>query len=1021
MSNPIHLAAEVLGADPEVLAVRAKTSSFLALGGTSLDAIRLLALSESRLGLRLTLPLLLSELPFTEAAAMAVPAPTRLPRAPRRGGHDPREILPAQRAMLAADHFVGGPLMHLMSTAELTGPLDLDALREALSRLTARHEALRTVYARIDRQVVAYVLPRWQPRLISTTLRVAFGDDPVDVVQSQLARTTTQLLDVKRRPPVVFVLTALAGGHHLLSLVIHHVIADAWSIGLIWRELFEQYASVVAGEPAPERPVSTLDPAVREVDESVARRLRQLRGVPTVLELPSDLRRPDTPFDHRGARHRFGLSEDARCAVDALAERLRVTRTAVLLAAFVLVVGRRAGRTDVLLGTSVLTRPTVPLLDTVGPLNATVPLRCAIDDDATVAEHIRTTARALADGTAAADVPLARLVDGLGVEPDARRLPLIQVLFTAHDQFIPDGWEAAGVRVRIHDGHCGGAPADLHLAVQRWGETPRLALDYATAVLTAADVADLAEALEATLVDLRAGLDHPLSRVRAMSPRQAESLAALSRGPAPGPATDLWQAVRDRAAVSPDALAVIDGETTLTYADLVTAVDEQAARLAAAGVRDGDHVVVALPRSAAEIVAVAAVLRLGAAFTALHKDNPPVRLAAMLNRLRPVAALIQPDTADALRAALPSGCAVLAPGTGPAAALPAPEPDPDRVAYVAFTSGSTGEPKAVRIAHRGVLRLLDDRVLRLTPDDRCLRFVTLAFDPAVIEIFRPLVAGAAVVVCPEHVLAPADLATFLRGQQISVLRLTAGLFRVLADDVPEAFAGARHVLVGGDVVSADQVSRLLSRHPGLSVSNVYGPTENTIWTSVHTVTGAWEVDDALPIGRPVPGDTVFVLDPRGHQVPPGGIGELHVSGPGVRVGNLGEPPADSARYATGDLVRWDREGRLRFLGRADRQVKIRGIRIETEEIRRRLLAHPAVRDAVVVAVGADAANRRLLAAVVIRAAGPTAAELAGFTAERIPAYAVPTRWAILGEIPLNRNGKPDVAALENAALENAVG
>lgn len=1043
----LEIAARILDMDVATLTERADADSFVALGGTSLDALRLLALAERQLGLRFPLAAVLSGTSFAEAVRSATPAPATFRQAPARSGPGYRDILPAQDGMLTADWYLGGSLLHLLGTAELTGPLDVPALREAVCRLVAGHEALRTVFARVDRRLVARVLPDWRPAMIEQRLRARPGDDPVEVVHAQLTRTTRQLLEPMRRPPVTFVLTALGPARHLLSVVIHHVISDAWSMGIIWRELLDHYQCVRAGEPATARPASTLAPALRRLTDLredgrlaalTAARVEQLRGVPTELELPTDLPRAAS-FDHLGARHRFGLGDRARAAAERLAEAAHVTRTAVLLAAFALVIGRRTGRSDFLLGASVMLRTTADLLDTIGPLAPTVPVRCRIDDDVPVEEYLRTAGRELADGVAAADVPLSGLISGLGAQQDGRRMPLVQVLFTAHDEFMPDQITADGLTVVIHEAHCGGTAADVVLTIQRWGEAPLLTLDYATCALTAADAADLADALEATLTDLHGQLGRPLAGVRGMPESGKELLAARRDGPPARTGLCLWRALRDQALRRPHATAVLDPAhgSTLSYGQLLTAAERQAAALAHAGVGEGDVVAIALPRSAAEIVALLAVIRLGAAFTAPHPDNPPARLAAMLRLSQPRAVIAPASTAARMIKLAGTPCAPVAPvsltdlDAPVSAASPPPRADPGRIAYIAFTSGSTGGPKAVRIPQRGVLRLLDDAMLSVRPRDRVLRITTLAFDIAVLETFWPLASGASIVVCPEAVRAPADLADFTAEHRPSVIQVSAGLFRVLAEGCPAVFAGARHVLVGGDVVPADLVSKLLDRYPGLTVSNVYGPTENTVWSTIHTVTDPCEVGGTLPIGRPLPGNGVEVLDYAARPVPPGGIGELYLSGPGLCVDYLGDPAATEAalstgadgrrRYRTGDLVRWDRQGRLSFLGRCDQQVKVRGFRIETEEIRRRLLDHPAVRDAVVAAVGTGAAERRLVAAIATAGTGVPVEELRAFVAEQLPAYAVPSLWAVLDRLPLNGNGKLDLTAVERAARDAGAG
>jgi non-ribosomal peptide synthetase component F len=323
---------------------------------------------------------------------------------------------------------------------------------------------------------------------------------------------------------------------------------------------------------------------------------------------------------------------------------------------------------------------------------------------------------------------------------------------------------------------------------------------------------------------------------------------------------------------------------------------------------------------------------------------------------------------------------------GGAAVPPLPPVDPDRAAYITFTSGSTGMPKAVRIPHRAVVRL----------------------------------------VLPHELPSPADLAAFIEERGVTVLWLIAGLFRLVVDLAPHAFTGVRQVLAGGDMVPPEQVRRLLERFPGLRVTNGYGPTENTTFSTVHHLDDPGAVESPLPIGRPIAGTGLLILDRAGEQVPPGSIGELYVTGAGLAIDYLGAPDQTRAAfglpapdtgermYRTGDLVRLDAHDCVRYLGRTDHQVKVRGFRIETQEIVARLLEHPLVRDAVVVAVGADASSRRLLAGVVANAE-PRPDTLRAHLGQSLSSYAVPTLWAFVDQIPLTTNGKVDTGELERAA------
>ncbi|GAA0443948.1 hypothetical protein Acor_27320 [Acrocarpospora corrugata] len=468
---------------------------------------------------------------------------------------------------------------------------------------------------------------------------------------------------------------------------------------------------------------------------------------------------------------------------------------------------------------------------------------------------------------------------------------------------------------------------------------------------------------------------------------------------------------------------------TLTYAQLLGQVEAQAGRLLAAGVGAGDHVVVAVPRSVEEIVAVLAVLSVGAVYVPVDGTLPAARLTSMLDRVRPKAVIGDFASARAVVRAAPAPCAPVQPITvtdGPAtgSARVWAHRDPGDIAYITFTSGSTGVPKAVRIPHRGVVRLVRGAgYLRTGPGERILRLAPLSFDASTLEIFCALATGATVEVYPDGPVSPGELAAFLREAGVTVAFLTAGLFRVVAGEAIEGFAGVRQVFTGGDVVPADAVRALLARHPGLTVVSAYGPTENTTFSTVHPMTSPAEVETPVPIGRPIAGTSALVLGEDGEPVGPGRTGELCLGGSGLAVDYLGAPE-ETARafvvpggqrerfYRTGDLVHWDTSGRLHFDGRLDRQVKVRGYRIELAEIEDRLGRREEVRDVAVVVVGADAGSKRLLAAVVADSADGLVARLRDELRRELPHYMVPPLWVVTDRLPYTSNGKVDVAELE---------
>jgi amino acid adenylation domain-containing protein len=364
-----------------------------------------------------------------------------------------------------------------------------------------------------------------------------------------------------------------------------------------------------------------------------------------------------------------------------------------------------------------------------------------------------------------------------------------------------------------------------------------------------------------------------------------------------------------------------------------------------------------------------------------------------------------------------------------AADVPAAPSDPGRVAYIAFTSGSTGEPKGVVIPHRGVIRLVHEAgYLMLGPDERVLRLSPLAFDASTFEVWGALLAGATLEVCPPGLISPAELGEFLEQRRVTVAWLTAGLFRLVQENAPASLGRLRHLLSGGDVVPHEHVARALAEHPGLTVTNGYGPTENTTFTTYHPVRRPGEVDGPLPIGTPVPGTRVYVLDRRGRLLGPRAVGELYTGGEGLAVGYVNDkeetdrcfgvfsPDVRERIYRTGDLVRIDQNGHLRFLGRADHQVKVRGYRIELTAISDALAGYPEVEDAIVTVVDGTAADKRLLAAVRL-APGTTVTpvDLRNRLAGTLPSFMVPALWAVVDRMPVTPNGKVDRRALAAAA------
>ncbi len=515
---------------------------------------------------------------------------------------------------------------------------------------------------------------------------------------------------------------------------------------------------------------------------------------------------------------------------------------------------------------------------------------------------------------------------------------------------------------------------------------------------------------------------------------------------------------REQAERTPDAVALVFGERTLTYRELDELSDRLAGALQGLGVGPEVLVGVCLERSVELIVALLGILKTGGAYVPLDPDYPAQRLAFMLEDTRAPVLLVGErlptglsDTG--LAGAGPTVLRLDRNGRSelPAAAAPGPAPPvhPDNLAYVTYTSGSTGRPKGAAVTHRGVVRLVKGaNYARLDRSETFLQAAPVSFDASTLEIWGPLLNGGRLVVMPPGVPSLEDIARVIKRHGVTTLWLTAGLFNLMVETQVDNLRGLRQLLFGGDVASPAQIDRAVRELADCRLINGYGPTENTTFTTCYTLPGPEELRHPVPIGRPVSNTTVYVLDERMEPVPVGVAGELYTGGDGLARGYHARPdltaerfvpdpfgPPGSRLYRTGDLVRYLPDGNIEFLGRLDHQVKIRGFRVELGEVEAVLRRHPAVREVVVTAREDRPGNRRLVAYVIPdRAAaeaaaaetapapadetGLTAAALRSFLAERLPEWMLPAAFVFVGAFPLDPNGKIDRRALPEPGTAN---
>ncbi|HXL95320.1 MAG TPA: amino acid adenylation domain-containing protein, partial [Streptosporangiaceae bacterium] len=1014
--------------------------NFFELGGDSILSIQITSRLRTALGADLS-PRAIFTTPTIAGLAAALPdqdpaspAMLPIPAVPHDG---PLPLSFAQQRLWFLDQFEPGSTQYVTAAASrLTGALDLAALAGALQGLVARHESLRTTLDTHDGRGVQVIHPA-----AGFAVQIA---DLTDIPSASQQETLDQLLgteyarpfDLRQGPLFRALLVRVAPEESVLLLTMHHVITDGWSMGVLTRELSVLYAAAVHGqEPGLEPlPVQYADFAVWQraqlTDTVLAAGLdywtTQLSGL-APLELPTDRPRPAIRTSS-GATWQFTIPAEVTAQLKDLARAHDATLFMTLAAATQILLSRWTGQDDIAVGTAVAGRDRAELERIIGFFVNTIVLRSTVDNRSTFTGFLSQVRDTTLDAFAHQHVPFERVVDAVQPDRDTSRTPLFQAMIVL--QNTPATAPAlAGLDIQPVSQPLTTVNFDLQAEFREYDSQLAAALTYSTDLFDAATVERMAGHLQVLLAAIAADPGQLVGGIELATPAERAQVLtgwnATARPLTPATVGDLFTTQARR---TPHAPAIISGSTQLTYAELDTATNQLAHLLAGLGVGREDRVGVLAERSAEQVIAVLAVLKAGAAYLPVDTRAPAGRMRQLLAQAG--ASIIVCDqawqaTAAGLgRAVLVDTAALAASG---AAVPPAVAADPADLAYVTFTSGSTGTPKAVAVQNRDVAALAADRRFADGAHQRVLLHSPLAFDASTYELWVPLLSGGTVVVAPPGDLDPATVRRMITGHGVTALWLTSGLFRMIAQDAPEALAGAQEVWTGGDVVPAAAIRQVLAACPALTIVDGYGPTETTTFATSYPMPAPGTVPDLVPIGRPLDNMQVYVLDRGLRPVPPGIPGQLYIAGAGLARGYLGQPgltaqkfiacpfgAPGSRMYATGDLARWTGDGQLEFSGRADEQVKIRGFRIEPGEIETALTAHPAIGGAAVIA-REDTPGRKQLAAYLVPAPGgadvPSAGDLRGWLAATLPDYMIPAAFVTLDVLPLTPSGKLDRRAL----------
>jgi amino acid adenylation domain-containing protein len=928
----------------------------------------------------------------------------------------------------------------------VTGPLDAAALERSLDEIVRRHEVYRTSLHEVDGTLVQRVHHDAGAALDRVDLSHVPAAEAERRAREAIANEIRRPFRLDALPLARWTLIRLDAGRHILVCMDHHAVTDGWSRHVVLRELMALYEAGVAGRtpdlPAPRLQFADFAAWQRawlagdEGRAQIRHWTERLAGGPALVDLPYDRPHPAQP-SFRGGHLMMHVGDDELRPLRAVAAAAQATTFMTVLAVFVALLRRYCGGDDLCVGTGIANRRLPDTETLVGMLINTVVLRIDLAGDPSFRALLDRVRTVTLEAYANQEAPFEKVVEAVSPVRRAGVNPLHQVTFNFQNNPMP-AVALAGVDTRLERPlFNGSAKYDLYVAgwprsAERRGDWQRddsevlLSWEFNTDVFDEATISRMQAQFRQLLLEAGRHPDRPISEL-AMA--DAEERASVERwagvATTPGEARPIHALVEEHAVRTPDRVAVVAGDARITYGGL----DERAERLAAAlrrlGIGRDDLVGVHLGRSIDTIATLLGILKAGGAYVPIDPGYPPARRAALLDACRPRCVL----TSRALRSRLPDDgppVVVVEDVLSGAVGLDGPRSpaDGESLAYVAFTSGSTGAPRAVAVPHRAVFRLVRGADFARVDDSQTWLHVSpLGFDASTLDIWAPLASGGRLALMPDGTPSLDDIEHAITAQGVTAVFLTTGLFELIARERLEALSGLQQVITGGEVGSMDAVRRVSERFPGLRVIHAYGPTENTTFTTCHAVTAADLSRRRLPIGRPIAGTTVHVLDERGEPCPIGIAGELWTGGLGLARGYWNDPAATAERfvvhprygrlYRTGDVCRVLPDGTLEFIGRRDRQVKIRGHRIEPAEIERALQACPGVASAVVEVRGESAIEKTLVAYVAADRGGPvpTAGDLRAALRQVLPDYALPSEIHVLDRLPLTPNGKIDHAAL----------
>lgn len=926
-------------------------------------------------------------------------------------------------------------------TIRLTGRLNIDILEQTINAIIQRHESLRTTFPVVEGKPIQKIAPSLKIKLLVVNLK----DIPQEQIDKQIIEELQKPFDLTQSPLLRCTLFDLGYENYILVNVFHHIIIDGWSKGILFKELSEFYQAFLSNSTVdlPELPIQYADFAVWQrqwlqgeiLENQLNYWKKQLTAAPPLLELPTDKPRPATP-NFRGHSISFQIDSELTEKLKLLSQKSGVTLFMTLLAAFNTLLFRYSGQDDILIGTPTANRNRQEIEPLIGFFVNTLVLRNSLEGNPNFSGLLQQARNVVLEAYANQDVPFEQVVDGLEIERSLSYNPLFQVMFALQNAPL-NALELPNLKAQYLAVENQRIKFDLSLFLEEI-ETEKGSYlegfwEYDGDLFTPERINRMVGHFQTLLKGIVANPQQTIGELPLLTESEKQQLLVewnQTQTSYPDHYC-IHQLFEEQVVKTPDAIAVIDGEKSLTYEQLNQKANQLAYYLQNLGVKTEDLVGICIERSVLMIIGLLGILKAGAAYIPLDPNYPSERLAYMLEDSAVSVLLTQENLVDTLPNYLGTIFCLDQDGKildhHPQDNLLHPMTS-ENLAYVIYTSGSTGKPKGVLIQHQSLLNLVSwhQNAFNITTIDRVTQLAGIAFDASVWEIWPYLTAGACLAIVPRDLLtSPKQLQEWLIAKKITVSFLPTPLAETLIPLDWSPNCPLRLMLTGGDKLNDFPPTSI----PFTLVNN-YGPTENTVVTTSVKITPDLLTEKAPPIGRPISNTQVYILDQYQQPVPIGIPGELYIGGSGLAKGYLNRPELTDSKfianpfsqklsdrlYKTGDLVRYGNDGQIEFVGRIDHQVKIRGFRIELGEIETVLNQHPQVKEAIIIA-REDQPGVKRLCAYVIASQNLTVSQLRLFLQEKLPQYMVPAFFVLLDAFPLTANGKIDRCALPQPTLE----